>query len=116
VKKTIVPDVSLGAHVAVIDWKFYTGDQFPAKYKGGAFLALHGSWNRANRVGQSVAFVPFKGGKPAGEPEQFLTGWMLGPDKREVWGRPTGIMVMKDGSLLVSDDGGNKIWRISYKK
>ncbi|HYI95887.1 MAG TPA: PQQ-dependent sugar dehydrogenase [Bryobacteraceae bacterium] len=115
VKKTIVPDVSLGAHVAVIDWKFYTASQFPAKYRNGAFLALHGSWNRANRVGQSVAFVPFKDGKPAGPPEAFLTGWMLGPDKREVWGRPTGIMIMKDGSLLVSDDGGNKIWRISYK-
>ena len=115
VKKTIVPDVSLGAHVAVIDWKFYAGSQFPAKYRNGAFLALHGSWNRADRVGQSVAFVPFKDGKPAGSPEAFLTGWMLGPDKREVWGRPTGIMIMKDGSLLVSDDGGNKIWRISYK-
>jgi glucose/arabinose dehydrogenase len=116
VKKAIVPDVSLGAHTAVIDWKFYTGNQFPAKYQGGAFLALHGSWNRAKRVGQSVVFVPFKDGKPAGQPEDVLTGWMLGPDKREVWGRPTGIMVMKDGSLLVSDDGGNKIWRISYKK
>ena len=116
VKKTITPDVSLGAHTAVIDWKFYTGDQFPEKYRGGAFLALHGSWNRSKRVGQSVAFVPFKDGRPAGPPEEFLTGWMLGPDRREVWGRPTGILVMKDGSLLVSDDGGNKIWRISYKR
>jgi glucose/arabinose dehydrogenase len=116
VKKTITPDVSLGAHTAVIDWKFYTGKQFPAKYQGGAFLALHGSWNRSQRVGQSVAFVPFKDGKPSGPLESFLTGWMLDPGKREVWGRPTGVMVMKDGSLLVSDDGGNKIWRISYKK
>lgn len=116
VKKTITPDVLLGAHVAVIDWKFYTGIQFPAKYKGGAFLALHGSWNRSQRVGQSVVFVPFKDGKPSGAMETFLSGWMLGPDKREVWGRPTGIFEMKDGSLLVSDDGGNKIWRISYKK
>jgi glucose/arabinose dehydrogenase len=64
VKKTIVPDISLGAHTAVIDWKFYTGKQFPAKYHGGAFLALHGSWNRSKRVGQSVVFIPFKGGKP----------------------------------------------------
>lgn len=116
VKKTITPDVSLGAHTAVIDWKFYTGKQFPAKYQGGAFLALHGSWNRSQRVGQSIAFVPFKDGKPSGPLETFLTGWMLDPGKREVWGRPTGVMVMKDGSLLVSDDGGNKIWRISYKK
>jgi glucose/arabinose dehydrogenase len=116
VKKTIVPDVSLRAHTAVIDWKFYTGKQFPQKYQGGAFLALHGSWNRSKRTGYSVAFIPFKGGKPAGDPEDFLTGFMLSPDKREVWGRPTGIFIMNDGSLLVSDDGGNKIWRISYKK
>lgn len=116
VKKTIVPDVSLGAHTAVIDWKFYDGKQFPAKYQGGVFLALHGSWNRSKRVGQSVAFLPFTNGKPAGDPEPFLNGWMISPDSRDVWGRPTGIMVMKDGSLLVSDDGGNKVWRISYKK
>jgi glucose/arabinose dehydrogenase len=115
VKKTIVPDVSLGAHTAVIDWKFYTANHFPSRYRGGAFLALHGSWNRAQRVGYSVAFVPFKGGKPSGPLEEFLTGWMLSPDKREVWGRPTGVFIMNDGSLLISDDGGNKIWRISYK-
>jgi glucose/arabinose dehydrogenase len=116
VKKTITPDVSLGAHTAVIDWKFYTGKQFPEKYQGGAFLALHGSWNRSQRVGQSVVFIPFKDAKPSGPVEQFLTGWMLDPGKREVWGRPTGVFVMKDGSLLISDDGGNKIWRISYGK
>ena len=116
VKKTITPDVSLGAHVAVIDWTFYTGTMFPKEYQGGAFLAFHGSWNRTNRVGQSVAFVPFQNGKPTAPPREFLTGWMLSPDKAEVWGRPTGVFQMADGSLLVSDDGGNKIWRISYKK
>jgi glucose/arabinose dehydrogenase len=116
VKKAIVPDVSLGAHTAVIDWSFYTGDQFPERYRGGAFLALHGSWNRSKRVGQSVVFIPFKDAKPAGPVEDFLTGWMLDPDKREVWGRPTGVFVMKDGSLLVSEDGNNRVWRISYKK
>jgi len=116
VKKTITPDVSLGAHTAVIDWKFYQGKQFPAKYQNGAFIALHGSWNRSKRVGYSVVFVPFQNGKPTGEPENFLTGWMVDPGKREVWGRPTGIFTMKDGSLLVSDDGGNKVWRISYGK
>jgi glucose/arabinose dehydrogenase len=67
-------------------------------------------------VGQSVVFIPFKDAKPSGPVEQFLTGWMLDPGKREVWGRPTGVFVMKDGSLLISDDGGNKIWRISYGK
>lgn len=114
VKKTITPDVSLGAHTAVIDWKFYTAKKFPAHYQEGAFVALHGSWNRAQRVGYSVVFVPFKGGKPAGPPEDFLTGWRIDPGKREVWGRPTGILVMKDGSLLVSDDGGNKVWHITH--
>lgn len=116
VKKTITPDVSLGAHVAVIDWTFYTGKMFPKEYQGGAFLAFHGSWNRSSRVGQAVAFVPFANGKPTAPPQEFLKGWMLGPDKAEVWGRPTGVFQMADGSLLVSDDGGNKIWRISYKR
>jgi len=114
VPKTIVPDVLLGAHRAVLDFVFYTGKQFPAEYQGGAFLAWHGSWNRAERVGQSIAFVPFKNAKPSGEPREILTGWMLGPDKREVWGRPVAILQMADGSLLISDDGGKKLWHLSY--
>ncbi len=116
VAKTIAGDVQLGAHVAVLDFVFYTGKQFPAEYQGGAFLAQHGSWNRSLRVGQSIGFIPFKNAKPAGEMRQFVTGWMLGPEKREVWGRPVALMQMIDGSLLVSDDGGNKIWHISYKR
>ena len=115
VKKTIVPDVNLGAHVAVLDAIFYTGTQFPAEYRGGALLAFHGSWNRAQRVGQSVALIPFKDGKPAGPPREILTGWMLSPDKRDVWGRPVGLVQLPDGSVLISDDGGKKIWRLSYK-
>ena len=114
VKSTVVPDLPLGAHVAVLDFIFYNGKQFPKKFQGGAFLAFHGSWNRAARVGQSIVHVPMKNGRPAGPPKDFLTGWMLGPDKQEVWGRPVGLLQMKDGSLLVSDDGGNKIWHISY--
>ena len=114
VKKTIVPDLLLGAHVAVIDFMFYTGKQFPKEYQGGAFVAFHGSWNRAERVGQTVAYVPFKNGKPVGEIKEFLTGWTMGKDKREVWGRPVGFMQLPDGSILVTDDGGNKVWRISY--
>lgn len=114
VGKTIVPDVLLGSHVAVLGALFYTGKQFPEEYRGGAFLAFHGSWNRSKRVGYSVAFVPFRDGKPAGGPRDFLTGWMLAPEKKEVWGRPVGLLQMPDGSLLVSDDGGNKIWRVSY--
>jgi len=116
VTKTIVPDVVLPAHVAILDYLFYTGKQFPAEYRGGAFLAWHGSWNRSKRVGQEIAFLPFKNGKPAADqPRHFLTGWMLAPDKREVWGRPVALLQMADGSILVSDDGGNKLWRISYK-
>ncbi|BDC52279.1 sorbosone dehydrogenase [Bryobacterales bacterium F-183] len=115
VAKTIVPDLLLGAHVAVLDFNFYNGKMFPAEYRGGAFVALHGSWNRSKRVGQTVVYVPFKNGKPSGPIKDFLSGWMLSPDKQEVWGRPVGILVMPDGSLLVTDDGGNKIWRITYK-
>lgn len=116
VAKTIVPDVILPAHVAILDYLFYTGKQFPAEYRGGAFMAWHGSWNRSKRVGQEIAFLPFKNGKPAADqPRHFLTGWMLAPDKREVWGRPVALLQMADGSVLVSDDGGNKLWRISYK-
>jgi len=115
VKKTIVPDFLLGAHVAVLDFLFYTGNQFPKEYQGGAFMAFHGSWNRADRVGQTVVFVPFKDGKPVGEIREFLSGWMLGKDKREVWGRPVGLIQLPDGSILVTDDGGDKVWRISYK-
>jgi glucose/arabinose dehydrogenase len=115
VAKTIVPDVNMGPHVAVLDFLFYTGKQFPAAYRNGAFVAEHGSWNRAQRIGYAVTFVPFQNGKPAGEKREFLSGWMLDPSKREVWGRPVGLLQLPDGSLLVSDDGGKKIWRISYK-
>jgi len=115
VKKTLFPDVLLGAHVAVLDILFYTGNQFPKEYQGGMFLAFHGSWNRANRTGYSITYIPFKDGKPVSGPTDFLTGWMLDPSKREVWGRPVGLLQMPDGSLLVSDDGGQKVWRISYK-
>lgn len=115
VNKTIVPDVLLQSHTAVMDGIFYTGNQFPKEYRGGAFLALHGSWNRSQRVGYSVVFVPFKDGKPAGEPRDFLTGFMLDPSRREVWGRPVGLLQLYDGSLFLSEDGGNKVWRIRYR-
>ena len=113
--KTIPGDILLQSHVAVLDFLFYTGKQFPAEYQGGAFLAMHGSWNRAKRVGYEVAFVPFKDGKPNGPVREFMTGWLLSPESREVWGRPVAIMQLPDGSILVSDDGGKKIWRIYYK-
>jgi glucose/arabinose dehydrogenase len=114
VAKTLVPDVLLGAHVAVLDFIFYTGKQFPAEYQGGAFLAFHGSWNRSKRVGQSIGFIPFKNGQPSGQLREVLTGWMLGPDQREVWGRPVGLLQLPDGSLLISEDGNNRIWHLTY--
>ena len=114
VGKTLYPDVLLGSHVAVLDIQFYTGTQFPEEYRGGLFLAFHGSWNRAERTGYSVAFIPFKDGRPQSGPQDFLTGWMLGSDMREVWGRHVGLLLLKDGSMLVSEDGGRKIWRVSY--
>ena len=117
VKTTVVPDVLLGAHVAVLDFLFYTGKSFPKEYQGGAFLAQHGSWNRSKRVGYNLVFLPFKNGRPAAEkPTEFLSGFMLSPEKKEVWGRPVGLLELPDGSLLMSEDGGNKIYRIAYGK
>jgi glucose/arabinose dehydrogenase len=116
VAKATKPDVLLGAHASALEFAFYTGTAFPKEYQGGAFLALHGSWNRAQRQGYEIKFVPFANGKPSGPPREFLTGWMLAPDNPDVWGRPVGVLEMPDGSLLVSDDGGKKIWRVSYKK
>lgn len=116
VDRSLMPDVVLDTHVAVLDFLFYNGKQFPAEYRNGAFLANHGSSNRAKRVGYSVSFVPFKNGKPAGPPRDFLTGYMKSPDEKEVWGRPVGLVQLKDGSLLMSEDGNRTIWKITYKK
>jgi glucose/arabinose dehydrogenase len=111
--KVIVPDVLLQAHNASLGLTFYEGQQFPADYKGDIFASEHGSWNKAVRVGYEVIRVPLhQQGDASGEYEDFLTGFVL-PDGN-VWGRPVGITVAPDGSLLVSDDGSNSIWRVSY--
>lgn len=114
--RVIVPDVLLQSHVAALGLCFYTGRQFPREYRNDAFIALHGSVNRARRVGYKIIRVPFKNGKPVGGYEDFVSGWMLGEDDRRVWGRPVGIVQAQDGALFVADDGANKIWRISYQK
>jgi glucose/arabinose dehydrogenase len=114
VAKAIAPDILLAPHCAILDFLFYTGNQFPKEYRGGAFLANHGSSNRSLRIGYSISFVPFQNGKPSGPVRDFLTGWMLAPDRKEVWGRPVGLLQLGDGSLLISDDGGKMIWRVSY--
>ncbi len=113
VAKVIIPDVLLGPHIAPLQIAFYTGDQFPDSYKHGAFIAEHGSWNRSVLSGYVVVFVPFKDGKPSGGPAPFLTGFAPNPNSKIVNGRPVGVAVARDGSLLVSDDGGKVIWRVS---
>ena len=116
VAKAIIPDVLLGAHRAPLQFAFYTGKQFPAKYDGGVFLCEHGSWNRSQRAGYQVVFIPFKDGKPSGNPEPFMTGLVPDPTKGNVNGRPVGVTVAPDGSLLVSDDGAQVVYRISAAK
>src|ERR1700686_1326239 len=113
VAKALVPDVLLGAHVAPLQFAFYTGKQFPASYSGGAFVAEHGSWNRSKRSGYQVAFVAFKDGQPSADPVPFMTGLVPDPSSGTVYGRPVGVTTAPDGSLLVSDDGAAVIYRIS---
>jgi len=114
--KVTVPDVLFQAHSAALQIAFYTATTgqsvFPASYRGGAFVALHGSWNRAKRTGYKVVYLPLKDGVPNGEYEDFMTGFVV--DAASVWGRPVGVAVARDGALLVSDDAGGAVWRISY--
>jgi glucose/arabinose dehydrogenase len=111
--KTIVPDVLLHPHNASLQMTFYDGNQFPEEYKGDIFAAEHGSWNKATRVGYEVIRVPLhQTGHASGEYEDFMTGFVV--DNGHVWGRPVGITVAPDGSLLVTDDASNSIWRIKY--
>jgi glucose/arabinose dehydrogenase len=114
VAKAIIPDVLLAAHVAPLQFAFYTGKQFPESYRGGAFIAEHGSWNRASRAGYGVTFVGFKDGKASADPVPFLTGLVPDPKAKNVYGRPVGVAVASDGALLVSDDGAGVIYRITY--
>ena len=115
VGKATAPDVLLPAHSAALGLAFYTGTQFPSEFRTSAFVALHGSINRSKLSGYAVVRVPFRNGKPAGPPEDFLTGFIArDDDEKEVWGRPVGLLQLPDGSLLVSDDGSNRIWRVRY--
>ncbi|MDB5365030.1 MAG: sorbosone dehydrogenase [Rhodospirillales bacterium] len=111
--KVTVPDVLLQAHSASLGMTFYDGASFPAEYRGDGFAALHGSWNRALRTGYKVVRIRLRDGVPTGEYEDFLTGLVL--NDRDVWARPVGVAVAKDGSLLVSEDGNGTIWRVSYR-
>lgn len=110
--KVLTPDVLVQPHMASLEMTFYEGAQFPAEFKGDAFAAEHGSWNKKNRVGYEVIRVPMKGGHATGEYEDFLTGFVT-PDGK-VWGRPVGVAVAKDGSLFVTDDGTKSVWHVTY--
>ncbi|HSB75498.1 MAG TPA: PQQ-dependent sugar dehydrogenase [Terriglobales bacterium] len=114
-EKAIVPDVLIQAHSASLQPVFYTGKQFPAQYQGDIFVAEHGSWNRAPRAGYEIIRIPLhQSGHASGEYEDFITGFVL--PNGDAWGRPVGVTVAGDGSLLFSDDGSNSIWRVSYQK
>ncbi len=101
----------LQPHSASLQMLFYDGKQFPAEYTGDIFAAQHGSWNKAVRTGYTVIRVPMRGVRAAGDYEIFLSGFVTADG--EVWGRPVGVAVAKDGALLVTDDGSNSIWRVS---
>jgi glucose/arabinose dehydrogenase len=113
-RKMITPDLLLDAHAAPLQFCFYEKQQFPPAYWQGAFIAEHGSWNRRVRTGYQVVFVPFRNGSPAGKPVSFFSGFVPDARGKNVYGRMVGVAVAADGSLLISDDAGKVIWRVSY--
>jgi glucose/arabinose dehydrogenase len=117
VKATVAPDLLFEAHSSAMDLVFYQGDQFPADYRGDLFVVLRGSWNRSEPTGYKIVRIRFKDGRPEAAYENFMTGfWVSGMERAEVWGRPTALAVMRDGSLLVADDTGGTIWRVTYDR
>ncbi len=111
VEQAIVPDYALGPHTASLGLAFYEADALPERFHGGAFVAQHGSWNRRPLSGYKLIFVPFEGGRPAGLPRDVLTGFLS--DGGDAFGRPVGLAVADDGALLVTDDVGNTVWRLT---
>jgi glucose/arabinose dehydrogenase len=114
VARAIPPDYALGAHVAALGLVFYTGSLLPEEYRGGAFIGLHGSWNRSDPVGYKVVYVPFVDGRPHGQIQDVLTGFLDGKGKAK--GRPVGVAADKSGALLVADDVGNIVWRVAASR
>jgi glucose/arabinose dehydrogenase len=111
VARAIPPDYAVGAHAGTLGLRFYTGDALPPRYRGGAFVGQHGSWNRSVLNGYRVAFVPFASGRPSGPLQPVLTGFVDSDGKAR--GRPVGVTVDRSGALLVADDVGNAIWRVT---
>jgi glucose/arabinose dehydrogenase len=115
VAKTKVPDLLFQSHSAPLGLVFYEGNQFPAEFKGDAFVSLHGSWNSSKPTGYKVVRIKFANGRPIGGYDNFVTGfWDGSTSPAQVWGRPVGLAVAKDGSLLIADDTGKVIWRVAY--
>jgi glucose/arabinose dehydrogenase len=109
-----VADVLIQPHSAPLSIAFYDKDKFSQDYRGDAFITLHGSWNRSNRTGYKVVRMIMKDGKPTGEYADFITGFVV--DDEHVWGRPVGVAVAHDGSLIVSEDGSGTLWRVTAKQ
>jgi glucose/arabinose dehydrogenase len=116
VAKAIKPEYALGSHVAALGLAFYRGKSFPQPYHGGAFIGMHGSWNRSKMVGYKVAFVRFENGTPVGPLEDILTGFIANEKISEAYGRPVGVTEAPDGSFFVADDASGKIWRVIAKR
>jgi glucose/arabinose dehydrogenase len=108
------PDVLMQAHSAPLNIAFYEGDNFPTEYKGDAFVTMHGSWNRGVRTGYKVVRLIFEDGKPTGEYEDFMTGFVV--SDKQVWGRPVGVAVAHDGALIITEDGSGTIWRVTFSE
>ena len=111
VARAIRPDYALSSHVAALGLTFYTGNSFPPRFNGGGFVGEHGSWNRTDPHGYKVVFINFKGARPTGNPQDFVTGFLKDGKAR---GRPVGVAIDRTGALLVADDVGNTLWRVSY--
>jgi glucose/arabinose dehydrogenase len=112
VARAIVPDYALSSHVAPLGLAFYTGASFPPFFRGGAFVGEHGSWNRAELNGYKVVFIRFAGGRPVGAPMTFVGGFLNAAGK--IRGRPVGLTIDRTGALIIADDVGNTVWRVSY--
>jgi glucose/arabinose dehydrogenase len=113
--RTKTPDVLIQAHSACLGLAFYTGKQFPGKYRNGAFAACRGSWNRSTATGYKIIFIPFgEDHRPKGYYEDFVTGFLLDPEKAEVWGRPVAVLVAPDGSLLFTEEENQRVYRVTY--
>jgi len=112
--QTRTPDVLFASHSAALGLQFYDGETFPKKYRNGAFVAFRGSWNRDRGTGYKVVFVPFVDGRPTGDYEDFLTGFLINPEIPASWGRPVGLLVLPDGSLLVTEEANGRIYRLQF--